>query len=914
MTTLPSNDRWRALSSALDELLDLAPERRIDWINNAASLRDEDRSTLRTMLNADGSFAASTALGDETLAKRPFDGQFSAPAAQKLGNYVLIRKLADGGMSSVWLAESSDERADFVAADATRAQYAIKLPHRGLVAGNLERFRQEGEILASLSHPNIASLVEMGVENDAPFLVLTYVRGQPITDYAQANRLTLKQRLHLFAQVLSAVQYAHSRLILHRDLKPSNIFVTEAGEARLLDFGVAKLIAEGELADRSGDMTLMYGRAMTPLYASPEQLRGEPLTIASDVYSLGLVLYELLTDKRVRNDDVGGATALLAKALSSDPPKASDAHAHSDASSTAVNSAELEGDIDAIVGKALALDPGERYLTVDAFADDIRRFLDHEPVRAQPPTVRYRMGRFLRRYRIAASVVGFLSLAIVVVAAVAVWQASVANEERKWAENQSKRRGQATDFVVGLISQYRSPEQPITTLGLLESGLDRIPTAFKDDWVAASLMANTLSWRIYELGALDHAERGLEASLDFAKKSGDIATIVDATSSLADYSGKRNQRDRAYRLLAEARSRVGEIQDRRKRDVVTSNILFDSSSIAVQFGDARTALATARELVEARTRQPDPQAITNSAAWGRLAAAQTIAMDFDGALASRDEAIKIVEQSGARASVNHQSAQWARLETILRSGDASLAVSLIQALAAAEESTLATLTTTLLARAVRAFANYGDIDLAQRLLNVADRRTGRSRTDEALLNVARFEVCIARNDADCVVRTEKSAVDAFEQLYSQNGAMLAGRHWCKAMAAYFANDLVRANDEIDRGLAMIAGHIDAPSIFFAKLALLRGRAMLALRRTDVAIQAAESARAYLLEHHRYAHERVTDAIEVSVLQAEIAQARGVLASENANAAQAQQRSGQFLFKSHPLALRVALVVSSSRTP
>lgn len=856
------------------------------------------------MLNADGSFATGIALDAKPVAEQALDREFSLPSAQKIGSYLLIRKLADGGMSSVWLAERSNESSDPAAVDATRAQYAIKRPHSGLIPGNLERFRQEGEILASLSHPNIAGLVEMGIEDGAPFLVLTYVRGQPITDYAQTNLLSLEQRLQLFAQVLSAVQYAHGRLVLHRDLKPSNIFVTDAGEARLLDFGVAKLIAESDVPDLQGDVTLIYGRAMTPLYASPEQLRGEALTIASDVYSLGLVLYELLTDKRLRNDDGGGATAVLAKALASHPPKASDARAKS-VSPSVVTSTQLKGDIDAIIGKALALDPSERYTTVEAFAEDIRRFLDHKPVRAQAPTVRYRVSRFFKRYRVATSIALLSLTAVLVATTLAIWQAKVANEERNWAQNQSKRRGQATDFLVGLIAQYRSPEQPITTLALLEGGLDRIPIAFKEDWIAASLMAHTLSWRIYELGALEKAERGLVASLEYARRSQDVATIVDATSSLAEYRAKRNHKDEAYSLLADARRQVGGIQERQRREIVAANILFDASSVAAQFGDAKTAVATASELVELRMKQPDVQGISNSAAWGRLAAAQTIAMDFDGAVASRDKALEHVEKSGARDSTNHQSAQSARLETILRAGDAALAVSSVKRIAAADDAAVALTTTAFLARAVRAYAMYGDATVAQRLLDLADRRTGRSNVDDALLNLARFEICIASSDAACAQRMESSAVNAFEQLYAQNSAMLAGRHWCRAISAYLSGEFTRASSEIDRGLAMIAAQVDAPSIYSAKLLLVRGQVMMTWNKLDDAAAAIADAQSYLGKHHRYAHEKVIDAIEALVLEAETANARGDSDLARSRIAQAHQRRTQYLSESHILARRIA---------
>jgi eukaryotic-like serine/threonine-protein kinase len=244
-----STDRWRSLSKALDVLLDMEPTERLDWIESHASLSDADRATLRSMLTREGLFATGVAMDAKPAPETVHQSQadIATPIERKLGPYVLIRKLADGGMSSVWLARYEAAESN----DTTSEEFAIKLPHRGTLSGDVARFRQEGEILATLSHPNIARLVDAGVDEGSPFLVLTYVRGQPITEFAQARQLSLKDRLRLFLQVLSAVQYAHGRLVLHRDLKPSNIFVTGAGEVRLLDFGVAKLLSTADAPERA---------------------------------------------------------------------------------------------------------------------------------------------------------------------------------------------------------------------------------------------------------------------------------------------------------------------------------------------------------------------------------------------------------------------------------------------------------------------------------------------------------------------------------------------------------------------------------------------------------------------------------------------------------------------------------------
>src|SRR5215467_13284085 len=288
-----TDQEWLALSRLLDEALELPPDERHAWLENLAPSTASLKSTLRELLAQHGGAETNDFL--KTLPKLDQAGGGTPSISGALpgaivGPYRLLRELGHGGMGSVWLAERTD--------GVLKRPVALKLPHQGMHGVQLaQRFARERDILAALTHPHIARLYDAGVTADGqPFLALEYIDGQPLANYCDAHRLGIAQRLELFLQVLSAVQYAHAHLVVHRDLKPSNVLVNPERQVRLLDFGIAKLIA-GEAATES-DLTQAAGRLLTPDYASPEQISGAPLTTATDIYSLGVMLYELLTGER----------------------------------------------------------------------------------------------------------------------------------------------------------------------------------------------------------------------------------------------------------------------------------------------------------------------------------------------------------------------------------------------------------------------------------------------------------------------------------------------------------------------------------------------------------------------------------------------------------------------------------------
>ena len=366
-----------------------------------------------------------------------------------LAGYRLIRELGRGGMSVVWLAE----RADGV----VKRAVALKMPMFMLQGGDEERFARERDALAALSHPNVARLYDAGVlPSGQPFIVLEHVDGMPFTVYCDAKRLDLRARLRLFLQVLGAVEHAHKHLIVHRDLKPSNILVDAEGQVKLLDFGIAKLLGEN---DGAAPLTEMVGAAMTPLYAAPEQLRNATISTLTDVYSLGVVLHELLTGALPYRG--AGLRASLVEILESlgrgTLPRASDAAIEDAAAiararpSSAKLRNDLAGDLDTIVGKALRIAPDERYGSAAHLADDLKRYLDQKPIDARPPSFWYAARLALTRHRLAASVAG-VGLTLVAGASVVAW--TQYRESRAHAE----RTAAVRDFMFDLVNDAEAVE------------------------------------------------------------------------------------------------------------------------------------------------------------------------------------------------------------------------------------------------------------------------------------------------------------------------------------------------------------------------------------------------------------------------------------------------------------------------
>jgi serine/threonine protein kinase/Tol biopolymer transport system component len=412
-----------AMSRLLDEALPLDAAGRQAWLEALPAEHQQLAQALREALLSDGAPAA----GLERLSPRVLAafaelaggtraGRLKAGA--RVGPYELIRPLGSGGMAEVWLARRAD--------GAFKREVALKLPMLSQLRGDLEaRFARERDILASLEHPHIARFYDAGVDPNAlPYLSMEYVQGQPLTEWCDAHRLTVTARLELFMQVLDALQYAHQKQVIHRDLKASNILVTEFGQVQLLDFGVAKLL-EADEAD-SAPLTSVYGRALTPDYASPELLQGETIDARSDIYSLGVLLYELLTGLRPYKLKSAASIGALEQAIAAVEVKKPSAQQESEASSARSTTPEklareLRGDLDAIVLKALAKQPVERYQSVASLAKDLRRYIDRKPIEALPARFTDRLAKYVQRNKAMLAVSATALAAILATVTFMVW-------------------------------------------------------------------------------------------------------------------------------------------------------------------------------------------------------------------------------------------------------------------------------------------------------------------------------------------------------------------------------------------------------------------------------------------------------------------------------------------------------------
>ena len=454
-------DRWATLSPLLDELLELEDDAR------AARLAQIGASDPALFVELKKMLALENERPD-FMSQPIIDGTvFTPQPGQEIGPYRLVMPLGEGGMGQVWMAVRADGLYE--------RRVALKLLRPGLGdAGLRVRFTRERQILARLGHAHIARLLDAGVSQDGqPYLALDYVHGEAITEYAQKHHLDLPARLQLFGQICAAVSHAHANLVVHRDLKPSNILVTPAGEVCLLDFGIAKLLDQERSANP--DITQTGSRTFTLHYAAPEQLRGEVITTMTDVYALGVVLYELLTDRKpydlARQSDAAWEEAIL----NDEPLKPSQALARQARERGDVQrkrrARQLAGDLDNIVLRALSKLPEQRYPSVEALAQDLRRFVEGQPVQARSQSLLYRTRKYLRRHALSVGLSVGISSVLAIALAIVSWQADRALKEASRAQAMQ-------DFVIALFENTgnKGGSQNLDVRALLDAGVRRADT------------------------------------------------------------------------------------------------------------------------------------------------------------------------------------------------------------------------------------------------------------------------------------------------------------------------------------------------------------------------------------------------------------------------------------------------------
>jgi len=433
-------EQWERIKEIFASALERGPAERGEFLRQACRGEESIRTELESLLSSYDSAGTATASAPTAA------GDAEDLAGQKIGPYQVIRQIGVGGMGAVFLAMRDD--------DAYNKRVAIKLVQTGIDRMEMaRRFRHERQILAALDHPNIARLVDGGsTPRGLPYFVMDYVEGTQIDKYCDSHKLSVSERIKLFRDVCSAVQYVHQNLVVHRDLKPSNILVTAEGVPKLLDFGIAKLI-KPEMFTSLAEATMVEFRLMTPGYASPEQVRGEPVTTASDVYSLGVILYELLTSYRPYRLKTDAPSEVLRAVCDQEPDKPSATATSNEERKTGAKTdpqvvaekratvperlgRELSGDLDTIVLKALRKEPQRRYVSVEQFSEDLRRYLVGLPVSAQRDTWNYRAGKFVRRHKAAVAAATVVAVSLIAGVLTTTWQARIARAERANAQQQ----------------------------------------------------------------------------------------------------------------------------------------------------------------------------------------------------------------------------------------------------------------------------------------------------------------------------------------------------------------------------------------------------------------------------------------------------------------------------------------------
>jgi eukaryotic-like serine/threonine-protein kinase len=646
---------WQRIKELFNEAVEYEPAARARFLTEACAGDAQLLAQVVSLIASDeeaGDFIAKPAFVPPDAASSVED-RAAVAVGQHVGSYEIVRELGRGGMGAVYLGARADAQFD--------KRVAIKVVKRGMDTDFvLRRFGRERQVLAALDHPNIAKLLDGGATEDGlPYFVMEYVEGESLTRYCDGRRLSITERLKLFRQICSAVSYAHQNLIVHRDLKPSNILVTAEGAPKLLDFGIAKLL-DPALAERTADRTEALVRLMTPEYASPEQVRGLPVTTASDVYSLGVLLYELLTGRRpyrlpnhtleevarvvcltqperpstavsrVRVEEDAGAAEREAGGESS----ARDGAGLTPETVAATRNTRperlrrrLAGDLDNIVLKALRKEPQRRYASAEQLSEDIRRHMEGLPVTARRDTLTYRAGKFVRRHRAEAAAAALITLSLAAGVATTVWQAHVAQAERERAERRfNDVRRLANSFLFEFHDSIKDlPGATHARELLVKRALEYLDSLSQETQTDAALQGE-LATAYEKVGDL----QGQTLNLNIGDTAGALASYGKALQlreALVEADPAAAEKRRA---LADSYNKLG-------------MLLWQTSERDAALDDCRKAIAIYEQLAAA---SPHDRALLDDLSGGYLNAGMILLEqgDTDAALQSQQRALALYEQ------------------------------------------------------------------------------------------------------------------------------------------------------------------------------------------------------------------------------------------------------------------------------
>lgn len=691
--TMNSAAWWRQVFDVLDQAFDLPADERAAFVREAC--HDDlalGAQVVRLLNDEDAASVLDTpALTFATPFLHELSGEAdSAATGSRVGPYRILRELGHGGMGTVYLAERADQQ--------YRKTVALKLL-RGWTVGSqrsVRRFLEERQILAGLDHPDIARLLDGGVTADGlPWFAMEYVEGLPIDRFADEHQLSIEERLELFCRVCAAVQHAHRNLVVHRDLKPGNILVNPSGGVKLLDFGIAKMLG-GDGLGADGARTASVELLMTPLYASPEQVRGGAISTATDVYALGVLLHELLTGRDPYRLTTREPLEVVRGILELEPEPPSEAVFHGTdvearccarGLTVAKLARRLRGDLDTIVLTALQKEPARRYGTAEQLAADLHRHLAGMPVTAQPDRRLYRAQKFVRRHRLGVGVAAGVALLVTAFAAVATVQSVRIRAQAGRLTVERDRSEQVSEFLAGLFQTsdpFASAGAKLTAREILDSGARRIDRELASQPDLRAQMLLEMGRAYFGLGARDRARRFVETSLAVRRRMSprptlEIAQTLDFLGAVLVAQGELEAAERVYR---EALGLRRQLQGPQHRDLArTLNGLAGVLRARARFHDADSVSRDAVAIDSARTgdnRVDLAQSLEGRAEAIRVLADYPSAVQLYGhALALRRQALPDGHPDVASSVVHLATAmgdagQLATADSLFRSGIAAL--------------------------------------------------------------------------------------------------------------------------------------------------------------------------------------------------------------------------------------------------
>jgi len=569
-----NSERWEKIGILFDEALKLDEPERTEFLQSACGDDIEMLEEVRSLIEADTNIPLvlkDNADAIKISRRLEYEGKV-------IGKYKIIKQIAEGGMGSVFLAERADGQFE--------QKVALKIIKPGMSSDEIiKRFQFERQILARLQHPNIARLYDGGLtDENLPYFTMEYVEGETIDEYCDKNNLSVSERLKLFIKVCGAIQYAHQNLVIHRDLKPWNIIIKKDGTVKLLDFGIAKVFTEDDLPEQAA-LTRTGLHVMTPEYASPEQIKGEPVTTSTDIYSLGLILYKLLTGESAYEIKSTSALELEKVICHTEPQKPStiiktirtqDNIKTERISSVRKTQADkliktLSGDLDNICLMALRKEPERRYPSVDRFQRDIVNYLEERPVWARQSTIRYRTGKFISRHKISVISAALLFLIVTLLTTFYMIQL---RKERDKAELESQKAKEVAGFlkdIFKLSDPYEARGDTITVRELLEKGSQKIHRELSDQPDVKATMLDIMGQVYLNLGLYDKSEALLKEALDIRRKinSNDV-DLGKSLNSVGQLYLTKGEYDKAEPILKEALSVYENLSEKDNENYVSA--------------------------------------------------------------------------------------------------------------------------------------------------------------------------------------------------------------------------------------------------------------------------------------------------------------------------------------------------------